>query len=96
MQTIEEFRAMLNDAVGYITSQIAFTPRIGIILGTGLGKLVDGIDMVGTVSYEKIPHFPVSTVESHAGRLLFGRLREGGRVEIDAGADGLTFTYAPL
>lgn len=66
---------MLNDAVGYITSQIAFTPRIGIILGTGLGKLVDGIDMVGTVSYEKIPHFPVSTVESHAGRLLFGRLR---------------------
>ncbi len=75
MQTVKEFRKMRDEAVAYIKSQIDFTPTIGIILGTGLGRLVDGIDMVGTVSYDKIPHFPTSTVESHAGRLLFGHLR---------------------
>ncbi len=75
MQTVQEFHAHLDEAVAYIKSQISLTPKIGIILGTGLGSLVDGIEMVGTVSYDKIPHFPVSTVESHAGRLLFGKLR---------------------
>jgi purine-nucleoside phosphorylase len=79
MQTVEEFHKMLNEAVDYIKSQIDFKPQIGIILGTGLGSLVDGIEMVGTVDYDKIPNFPVSTVESHAGRLLFGNLK-GKRV----------------
>lgn len=65
----------LDEACAFIKSQINFEPSIGIILGTGLGSLVDGIEMVGTVDYDKIPHFPVSTVESHAGRLLFGNLR---------------------
>ena len=74
MHTVEEYRRMLDEAVAHIKSQVDFTPQIGIILGTGLGKLVDGIEMVGTVDYDKIPHFPVSTVESHAGRLLFGHL----------------------
>lgn len=74
MHTVEEYRRMLDEAVAHIKSQVDFTPKIGIILGTGLGKLVDGIEMVGTVDYDKIPHFPVSTVESHAGRLLFGHL----------------------
>ncbi len=75
MQPIEEFHKMLDEAVGYIQSQVRLKPRIGIILGTGLGSLVDGIEMTGTVDYDKIPHFPVSTVESHAGRLLFGSLK---------------------
>jgi purine-nucleoside phosphorylase len=75
METVSEFHAKLQDAVTYITGQVKFEPIIGIILGTGLGSLVDGIEMVATVDYDKIPHFPVSTVESHAGRLLFGNLR---------------------
>jgi purine-nucleoside phosphorylase len=75
METIAEFNSKLNDAVTYIKSQVDFKPTIGIILGTGLGSLVDGIQMTATVNYEKIPHFPVSTVESHAGRLLFGNLK---------------------
>ena len=75
MQTIEDMHRMLNEATAYITGEVDFKPQIGIILGTGLGSLVDGIEMVGTVDYDKIPHFPVSTVESHAGRLLFGKLR---------------------
>ena len=75
MNTVEEFNKMRDEAVGFIKNQVKFEPKIGIILGTGLGSLVDGIEMVGTVAYDQIPHFPVSTVESHAGRLLFGNLR---------------------
>ncbi|HVP06925.1 MAG TPA: purine-nucleoside phosphorylase, partial [Candidatus Acidoferrum sp.] len=75
METVHEFRKMLNEAVDFIRTQTDLKPRIGIILGTGLGSLVDGIQMTATVDYQKIPHFPVSTVESHAGRLLFGKLR---------------------
>ena len=75
MQSVKEYNQMLDEAVAYIKSQVDLVPKIGIILGTGLGSLVDGIEMVGTVDYDKIPHFPVSTVESHAGRLLFGKLR---------------------
>jgi purine-nucleoside phosphorylase len=77
--TWQEIHQMLDEAVARIRKDIDFEPEIGIILGTGLGSLVDGIEMVGTVGYETIPHFPVSTVESHAGRLLFGNL-EGKKV----------------
>lgn len=75
VQTIQEMNAMIDEAVSFIKGKVKFEPRVGIILGTGLGSLVDGIQMVGSVEYDKIPHFPVSTVESHAGRLLFGTLR---------------------
>ncbi|MCK4631673.1 MAG: purine-nucleoside phosphorylase [candidate division Zixibacteria bacterium] len=75
MEKLDDFNRMLNEAVEYVKGQISLEPKIGIILGTGLGSLVDGIEMVGTVDYDKIPNFPVSTVESHAGRLLFGNLR---------------------
>jgi len=54
-------------------------PEFGIILGTGLGGLVGDIEIEAEIPYEAIPHFPVSTVESHKGRLLFGRL-SGRRV----------------
>lgn len=75
LHTWDEIHTMLDEAVAHIRKTIVLKPQIGIILGTGLGSLVDGIDMVGTVGYETIPHFPVSTVESHAGRLLFGHLK---------------------
>ena len=47
---------------------------MGIILGTGLGQLAQSIEIESTISYDQMPHFPVSTVESHAGRLIFGTL----------------------
>ncbi|KAA3632144.1 MAG: purine-nucleoside phosphorylase [Calditrichaeota bacterium] len=75
METIQQLHNNIKEATEYIKSQIDFRPEIGIILGTGLGSLVDGIELAGTVEYENIPHFPTSTVESHAGRLLFGTLR---------------------
>ncbi len=49
-------------------------PRFGIILGTGLGNLTDEIDIETEIPYADIPHFPISTVESHKGRLVFGAL----------------------
>ena len=75
LQTIEQLHQQLNEATDYIQKQADFKPAIGIILGTGLSSLADGIEMKTTVTYDKIPHFPVSTVESHAGRLLFGSLK---------------------
>ncbi len=57
-----------------ISKRVKMKPRVGIILGTGLGNLVDTVSMRESLSYEDIPHFPVSTVEGHAGRLLFGLL----------------------
>lgn len=53
------------------------TPDVAIILGTGLGKLADAIEKPTVIEYPEIPHFPMSTVESHAGRLLCGQL--GGK-----------------
>lgn len=48
------------------------SPEIGIILGTGLGNMVNVIDVLQEINYEEIPHFPVSTVESHKGKLIYG------------------------
>src|SRR5690554_42255 len=67
----------INDAVKYLQSQTEVKPQIGVILGTGLGGLVDEINITNSISYEDIPHFPVSTVEGHSGRLIFGEL--GGK-----------------
>lgn len=51
-----------------------FTPRVGIILGSGLGGLADKIEAVASIDFKDIPDFPQSTVEGHAGRLILGRL----------------------
>lgn len=72
--TVEEFREKRQEALSFIKNQTEEQPNYLIILGTGLGRLADEIDVVDSISYADIPHFPVSTVESHAGRLLFGSL----------------------
>ncbi len=64
----------ISESSDFIRSKIDIVPKVGIILGTGLGSLGDGIELSATVDYDQIPHFPVSTVESHKGRLLFGKL----------------------
>ncbi len=64
----------LHEAVSYIQSETKFKPKTGIILGTGLGKLAYSIEPEITIPYDAIPHMPVSTVESHSGRLIFGKL----------------------
>jgi purine-nucleoside phosphorylase len=61
-------------ATGVVRERTALQPQVGIILGTGLGGLAGEIAVEATVPYQEIPGFPLSTVESHAGRLLLGRL----------------------
>ncbi|MEY4571312.1 MAG: hypothetical protein RLZ10_516 [Bacteroidota bacterium] len=67
----------IKESAGYIQSRTSVEPSVGIILGTGLGGLVKEINVIDTISYEDIPNFPVSTVESHSGKLIFGEL--GGK-----------------
>ncbi len=64
----------LKDAKEYIQKKISNEPEIAIILGTGLGNLATKIQKEVEIDYSEIPHFPVSTVESHAGKLIFGEL----------------------
>jgi len=65
---------IIEETVSYIRSKTDFLPEVGIILGTGLGGMVSEIDQVLSLEYESIPNFPVSTVEGHHGRLIFGKL----------------------
>lgn len=78
MDTIAEFRSKRDAAVSFLESKIGdFRPEYLVILGTGLGQLAEEVDLTIAIEYDDIPHFPVSTVESHHGRLLFGHL--GGK-----------------
>jgi purine-nucleoside phosphorylase len=64
----------IRAAVDVVRASSALEPAVGIVLGTGLGGLAAEIDVEAEVPYERIPGFPLSTVESHAGKLLLGRL----------------------
>jgi purine-nucleoside phosphorylase len=70
----EELRDALNASVTAIQQRSRVTPKIAIILGTGLGGLAREIEVESAIPYADIPHFPLSTVESHQGRLLLGTL----------------------
>jgi purine-nucleoside phosphorylase len=63
-----------NEATDFLRIRHTDDFPIGIILGTGLGGLVKEIEIVSEIDYSEIPHFPVSTVESHSGKLIFGKL----------------------
>jgi purine-nucleoside phosphorylase len=69
-----DLKETTNEAARFIRSKTKVLPQIGIILGTGLGSLADAINVDAKIPYEEIPHFPVSTVESHSGRLILGEL----------------------
>lgn len=67
----------IEASVAYIQSKTQVAPDFGIILGTGLGGLVKEIEIIDEIPYDEIPNFPISTVESHKGKLIFGQL--GGK-----------------
>lgn len=69
------FRDQVEDAARRVREASELRPHVGIILGTGLGKLADEIDVDVTVPFDDIPNFPLSTVESHHGRCHIGHLR---------------------
>jgi len=70
---MERFRLDVEDAAAFLRSFIKTPPATGLILGTGLGGVAAAMEGATSLCYEEIPHFPVSTVESHHGRLIFGQ-----------------------
>jgi purine-nucleoside phosphorylase len=69
----------VNESVDFLLKKGFDQPEVGIILGTGLGALADQIEVIKSVAYGNIPNFPLATVESHKGKLVYGML-EGKRV----------------
>src|SRR3712207_6612714 len=72
--------SQIKEAAQYIKEKSKYTPEIGLILGSGLGAIGDKIEEAEYYPYGEIPHFPVSTEEGHAGRLVIGKLQ--GRVVV--------------
>ncbi len=81
---MEDLRRAIHESSTFIRQTIEYDLQVGIILGTGLGKLVDEVSIDRVLSYEDIPHFPVSTVESHSGNLILGEL-SGKKVAVMQG-----------
>jgi purine-nucleoside phosphorylase len=74
----------ITESTDYLQSKGFDSPEIGIILGTGLGQLIDEIDIIKEASYNHIPYFPTATVEFHKGKLIYGIL-EGKKVIVMQG-----------
>src|SRR5438552_4057985 len=71
---VEDFKIRVADAVRVIKSRAAIAPEVAVILGTRLGALADELKAESTIPYPEIRGFPTLTVETHAGRLLFGKI----------------------
>lgn len=74
----------LQETIDFLKSNGITNPKIGIVLGTGLGKLVDEITIEKEIAYADIPHFPQATVEFHSGKLIYGDLA-GKKVVVMSG-----------
>lgn len=70
----ENLKKQIQETIDVIRRQTKMKPAVGIILGTGLGGLVKEIKKEVEISYSDLPYFPISTVESHEGKLIFGKL----------------------
>lgn len=77
-------KQQLKETIDFLKSNGFTNPTVGIILGTGLGNLVNEVDIDVEIPYSDIPHFPISTVVSHAGKLIYGTL-SGKKVILMAG-----------
>ena len=71
---MDNFAEHIKEATGYLAQKAFTSPRVGVILGTGLEKLAKQVDISAEWGFEEIPHFPQTTVEGHSGRLLCGIL----------------------
>jgi purine-nucleoside phosphorylase len=76
--------AKLTETVDFLKTKITNAPRVGIILGSGLGGLVEEVTIEHSIEYGDIPNFPVSTVEGHGGKLIFGTI-QGAEVVLLSG-----------
>ena len=84
----------LQETTAYIQSKVKTTAKVGIVLGSGLGNLAEVIKVEYAIPYTEIPHFPVSTVKGHGGKLLFGELG-GTKVVVMSGRFHFYEGYEP-
>ncbi|MEN8232388.1 MAG: purine-nucleoside phosphorylase [Thermodesulfobacteriota bacterium] len=75
MISIDDYINKVDETVRFLKEKIKRKPSVAIILGTGLGGLIESIEVDTLLPYEQIPHFPKSTVEGHQGNLIFGKLK---------------------
>ena len=75
---MQDVDTLLHESVAYIRTKTTMAPRIGIILGSGLGHFADQLQQSVRISCHDIPHYPKSTVEGHKGILVFGNLQGVG------------------
>lgn len=87
-------KQQLQETIDFLKANGFSNPTVGIVLGTGLGKLVNEIDIEKEISYAEIPNFPVATVEFHSGKLIYGTL-SGKKVLIMSGRFHLYEGYSP-
>lgn len=87
-------KQQLQETIDFLKANGFSNPTVGIVLGTGLGKLVNEIDIEKEISYAEIPNFPVATVEFHSGKLIFGTL-SGKKVVVMSGRFHLYEGYSP-
>ncbi len=92
---MKNYKRKAAETADYLKSHIKKPPQIGLITGTGLGKSAKSLDTFVSFDYKNIPHFPVSTVESHHGRLLFGDMC-GEQIMAMQGRFHLYEGYSPL
>mgnify|MGYP000724024547 CR=1 FL=1 len=71
----------LEETVAFVRQRTASRPTVGVILGSGLGQLVERMEDTTAIDYRDVPHFPAPTVAGHAGRMVFGRI---GQVDVVA------------
>ncbi len=92
-------QAHFKETINYIKKYYSDSPEIGIVLGTGMGGLVEHIEIEKSLPYNFIPYFPISTVESHFGKLIFGKIGDKkvvamqGRTHYYEGYSMLEVTY---
>lgn len=71
----KEYSVKLAEVRSYLEERITVVPELGVILGSGLGAFADLVEDKVVIPYKDIPHFPISTVEGHAGQLVFGKVK---------------------
>ena len=71
----QEYSVKLGEARSYLVERVTVLPELGVILGSGLGAFADLVEEKVVIAYKDIPHFPISTVEGHAGQLVFGKVQ---------------------
>jgi purine-nucleoside phosphorylase len=92
---MKNYKEKVIQAAEFLAVRIAKRPRIGLITGTGLGQSAEFLNQSSAFDYKDIPNFPTSTVESHAGRLLFGHI-DGNQIIAMQGRFHLYEGYSPV